>query len=161
MPSEETLHIRRYQPTDYEAVWQLHTVALQATGSYAGSGPWDEDLRQIEAVYLDDGGEFLVGVHRGRIVAMGALKKTSPKRAEIKRMRVNPAFQRGGFGQAILSALEQRAVELGYTTLHLDATVQQKAAQGLYIKNGYRETHRDRMGRFEFIFYEKSDLCPT
>jgi ribosomal protein S18 acetylase RimI-like enzyme len=82
----------------------------------------------------------------------------SSKRAEIKRMRVSPAHQRNGFGQAILSALERRAVELGYAALHLDTTVQQKAAQGLYVKNGYREAGRSRTGRFESVFYERSDL---
>ena len=154
----EALHIRRYQPTDYEAVWRLHTVALHATGACAGHGPWDDDLHKIEAVYLDKGGEFLVGVYHGQIVAMGTLKKTSPERAEIKRMRVSPAFQHRGFGQAILAALERRAVELGCAELHLDTTVQQKAAQELYIKNGYRKVRRARMGRFECIFYEKNDL---
>jgi ribosomal protein S18 acetylase RimI-like enzyme len=158
MDPTKALHIRRYRPTDYETVWRLHADALRAAGAHAGDGPWDDDLRQIEAVYLDNGGEFLVGVLHGRVVAMGALNKTSSKRAEIKRMRVSPAYQRNGFGQAILSALERRAVELGYAALHLDTTVQQRAAQGLYVKNGYREAGRSRTGRFESVFYEKSDL---
>ena len=156
--TDETLHIRRYQPSDYEAVWRLHNVALHAAGAHAGSGPWDDDLHQIEAVYLDNGGEFLVGINRGRIVAMGALKRISSKHAEIRRMRVDPAFQRRGFGQAILTALERCAVELGYRALHLDTTVQQKAARELYLKNGYREKGCFRMGRFQCILYEKDDL---
>ncbi len=73
-------------------------------------------------------------------------------------MRIAPAFQRRGFGQAILTALERRAVELGYKTLHLDTTVLQKAAQGLYIKNGYSEASRAKVGPFECIFYEKIRL---
>lgn len=154
----KALHIRQYQPNDHEAVWRLHAVALRAAGAHAGHGSWDDDLHQIEAVYLDRGGEFLVGVHHGQVVAMGALKKTSPERAEIKRMRVNPAVQRRGYGQAILAALERRAVELGYAELHLDTTARQEAAQELYIKNGYREVRRARMGRFEYIFYEKDNL---
>ncbi len=42
--------------------------------------------------------------------------------------------------------------------LHLDTTVQQKAAQELYTKNGYRKVRRAKMGRFEYIFSEKDRL---
>ena len=116
-PTGEALHIRRYRPNDHEAVWRLHNVALNAAGAHAGSGPWDDDLHRIGAVYLENGGEFLVGVHRGRIVAMGALERVSSGHARIRRMRIDPAFQRRGFGQAILAALERRAIELGYGAL--------------------------------------------
>ena len=150
------LHIRRYQPADHEAVWDLHHTALHAVNAHAGSGPWDDDLHQIEAVYLNNGGEFLVGIYDTEIVAIGGLKRTSADRAEIKRMRVKPAFWRRGFGQAMLTALERRAVELGYTGLHLDTTVQQEAAQRLYIKNGFREVRRAKIGHFDIIVYEKS-----
>ena len=51
-------------------------------------------------------------------------------------MRVNSICQRHGFGQALLAALERRALELGYVGLYLDTTMQQQAAQKLYIKNG-------------------------
>ena len=154
----QMLRIRRYKADDRQPVWRLHNVALHAVDAHGGSGPWDDDLHQIEAIYFDEGGEFLVGTYHGQIVAMGALKRTSPEQAEIKRMRVDPAFQQCGFGQAILTALERRAVELGYTTLHLDTTVQQEAARHLYVKNGYGEVRHVRMGRFECIFYEKSGL---
>ncbi len=53
---------------------------------------------------------------------MGALRRTTNEWAEIKRMRVHPDFQRRGFGQMILEALEARAVALGYAALHLDTT---------------------------------------
>ena len=64
---------------------------------------------------------------------MGALGRLAVDRAEIKRMRARPEHQRRGCGQAILEALEPRAVELGYGTLQLDTPVQQTAAQRLYI----------------------------
>src|SRR5690349_6283609 len=114
------LNIREYSDTDADAVWDLHVIGLEQTGSHAGHGPWDDDLRNIRYVYLRRSGTFLVGEYEGRIVAMGALRRTSATSAEIKRMRVHPDFQRRGFGQAILRALEARAAQLGCTTLHLD-----------------------------------------
>jgi len=86
---------------------------------------------------------------------MGALKRTSGLRAEIKRMRVRPECWRWGHGQAMLWALERRAAGLGYSTLHLDTTVGQTAARRLYEKNGFREVGRARSGGFECVFYEK------
>jgi hypothetical protein len=68
-------------------------LGLQQVGAYAGDGPWDNDLRDIEHIYLKNRGVFLVGVYEGRVVAMGALRKSSDERAEIKRMRVHPDVQ--------------------------------------------------------------------
>lgn len=149
------LFIRQYQSSDHDAVWSLHNRALQAIHAHAGNGPWDDDLHQIETTYLRSGGAFLVGIWYGQLVAMGAVKRITREIAEIKRMRVDPEYQRRGFGQTLLTALERRAVELGYTMLQLDTTVQQEAAQRLYDKNGFREARRTEIGNWECIVYEK------
>jgi ribosomal protein S18 acetylase RimI-like enzyme len=147
--------LRRYEPTDREAVEYLHVYAIQQTGAYLGRGPWDDDVYAIEDVYLKNQGEFLIGEYGGQFVAMGALKRTSPERAEIKRMRVHPAYQGRGYGQLMLTELEARARALGYQTLHLDTSIVQIAAQKLYEKNGYREVGRDMYQDLEVILYEK------
>ena len=147
--------IRRYEPADHDEVWALHNLALEAVNAHGGNGPWDDDLHRVEEVYLRSGGEFLVGLLGGRLVAMGALKPSAGGRAEIRRMRVHPDFQRRGFGRAILRRLEARAAELGYAELHLETTAGQTAARGLYEAMGYRETGQRTMGRFEVIAYRK------
>jgi ribosomal protein S18 acetylase RimI-like enzyme len=147
--------IRRYRPCDHDAVWELHNLALEATGAHGGSGPWDDDLHHVEEAYLRSGGEFLVGTLDGRVVAMGALKRLTEERAEIKRMRVHPDFWRRGFGQRILGRLERKACESGYRSLVLDTTTGQTAAQELYRGSGYVETGRRRRGPFELILFEK------
>ncbi|MEO8288013.1 MAG: GNAT family N-acetyltransferase [Chloroflexota bacterium] len=150
------LQIRRYRAEDHDEVWNLHNAALWKVGAHAGNGSWDDDLHRIEEVYLDNGGEFLVGLLDGRVIAMGAIKRSSPERAEVKRMRVHPDHQRKGLGQQILSALQARAIELGYTTLHLDTAVIQTAAQQLYLKNGFHETGRTVLAGFDAILFEKT-----
>ncbi len=152
------IEIRQYQPSDAEEVHNLHILGLQQTGAYVGSGPWDADLDQIEQVYLRNNGEFLVGTVEGRLIAMGALKRTTSERAEIKRMRVHPDVQGRGIGQQIVTLLEQRARAFGYTTLHLDTMATQIAAQRLYRKNGFQETHRTFIKGMECLFLEKSLL---
>lgn len=156
--------LRRYVPADQEAVEQLHVTGMRQTGAYLGRGPWDDDVYAIEEAYLKNGGEFLIGECDGLFAAMGALKRTSPERAEIKRMRVVAEYQGRGYGQRLLEALEARARVLGYQVLHLDTSILQLPAQKLYEKNGFCEVGRDlyqqEIGEdtyqeLEVILYEK------
>ena len=153
------MHIRRYEPGDKRAVRRLHDDALNEVGAHLGTGPWDEDLNDIEGVYLGSGGEFLVGILEGDVAAMGAIKRDSPDVAEVRRMRVRPDLQGRGYGQAMLDALHCRAAGLGYSTLHLDTTVQQRVARRLYLKNGYREVGRGSIGPFDCIYYERGAVA--
>ena len=147
--------IRRYKEIDKNKVFRLHTFALKKATAFCKHGHWDEDLKNIENVYLKNNGDFLVGILNNKLVAMGALKKISRNIAEIKQMRVHPKFQRRGFGQIILDELEERARNLGYRLLRLDTTIKQTAAQKFYQKNGYVEVRRGFLGGFETIYYEK------
>lgn len=151
------LTIRRYQAGDYEIVWDLHHQALGPTGALLPDGKYNKDLFDIENHYINNQGEFLVGILEGNIVCMGAIRKESDMLAEVKRMRVYPEYQHWGFGQQILDKLEERAIQLGYTQLCLDTTTGQIAAQNFYKKNGYIEVRREMIPGYdlELIFYEK------
>jgi len=146
--------IRQYSPSDKQAVSELHNVALEATGA-SYPGPWDNDLQDIERIYIQSGGEFLVGELDGHIVAMGALKPINPTTAELKRMRVQPEYQRMGFGQLMLDRLESRAKQLGYHVIELDTTVQQVAARKLYEKNGYVNFGEREKSEFVELLFRK------
>ncbi len=151
-----SLHIRRYEVGDHAVVLRLHETGLREMGTFIEDHDVYSDLLDIEALYLEDSGEFLVGELDGEIVAMGALMKTSPGRAEIKRMRVASDCRRQGFGQAILDVLHRRASALGYSTLHLDTGINHGVAKNLYESNGYQETRRGMIGPVECVFYEKT-----
>ncbi|MDP2919073.1 MAG: tRNA (adenosine(37)-N6)-dimethylallyltransferase MiaA [Dehalococcoidia bacterium] len=149
------LKVRRYRDSDRDAVWELHLLGLDQSGTDIGRGPWEDDLQDVAEHYLNDNGEFLVGTVDGRIVAIGGLKKKSETLAEIKRMRVLPDYQRKDFGQAILNALEERAHQLGYRELCLDTTTKQVPAQKLYEKNGFVDSGHWHIGELEIISYRK------
>ncbi|MYE07086.1 MAG: GNAT family N-acetyltransferase [Chloroflexi bacterium] len=89
----------------------------------------------------------------------GGLRRIDEATGEIRRMRVHPYYQRQGLGQAVLTALEERARQLGYTRVVLDTSDRQEAARALYEKNDCRETGREkrRVGetRVFLILYEK------
>lgn len=149
--------IRQYIPTDTDQIKILNIKAIQAiTIPYSGEN-LHKDLDDIENGYIKNKGEFLVGVIENQIIAMGALSRVSENIAELKRMRVDPDFQRNGFGQKMLVSLEKRAKELGYNTIQLDTTIKLIGAQKLYEKNGYIEVRRETMGwPEETIFYQKN-----
>ncbi|MGA9112193.1 MAG: GNAT family N-acetyltransferase [Candidatus Dormiibacterota bacterium] len=152
---ETELAIRRYRDADHDAVWELHNLALHLVGAHAGNGPWDDDLHHIGEVYLQAGGEFLVGELAGRIVAIGALRRHDETTAEVKRMRVHPAVQRCGHGRTVLRRLEARALQLGFRRLFLDTTERQLAAIALYRSEGFTETGRGHVLGFPCIFFAK------
>ncbi len=139
------LTVRQFQSSDYESVWTLHYLATDGIGVVAPDS-YFYDLNKIKSAFLNNHGEFVVAEYGGKIVAMGALKYTSEDRAEITRMRVHPDFQGRGFGTEVLRYLEDRAVSLGYSVLHLDTAVEQHKAQSFYLQNGYQQvgTRRSR-----------------
>ena len=67
---------RLYESADRGAVRSVHDEALNDVGAHLGDGRWDSDLDAIESVYLQAGGEFLVGVLEGHVVAMGGCGST-------------------------------------------------------------------------------------
>ena len=155
----DTAYIRSWHPDDHEAVWDLHRVALQATGAFITSESLDEDFNQIKGVYLDPGGCFLVYLFKKQIVGMGGLKRIDRTTAELKRMRVHPDFQGRGIGKCLLSALESEASTRFIRRIVLNTTHVQIAAQHLYRASGYRETHRSpgtgAASHLIMIYFEK------
>lgn len=147
---------RRYQASDLEEVKKLHRIALEANGSYIGTGPWEKDLDTIEETYLL-GGDFFVGYLGEKLAVMGAIKRIDDSTAEIKRMRTAPDLWRRGYGQAMLERLEGRARELGFRRLVLDTGEPNVNAIGLYEKNGYTKVKQERKPYlpFDSVFYEK------
>ncbi|CAM3719537.1 GNAT family N-acetyltransferase [Marinicrinis lubricantis] len=153
-----TFTIRRVEPKDFERVLELHIEGLKQFGSNIGDPSMDQDIHHIQEVYIDDGGEFFVGEIEGRIVCMGAYKKRDIRTAEVKRIRVDQYDQRQGYGQRILSTLENSARAKGYRRLLLDTTTRQEPAMKLFEKHGYTETSRKTLGEVTVVFYEK-ELC--
>ena len=148
------MQIRRYRAEDNEAVKALHYAGLAQFG--ATEDPYyDSDLDDIEGVYINNNGDFLVGTEDGEIVAMGAIKEKSATCGEIKRIRVRHDYQRHGHAVTILSRLEDIASDLGYTELCLDATIDNLPAQRLFEKCGFTETHRGKVGVYDLIFFGK------
>jgi ribosomal protein S18 acetylase RimI-like enzyme len=150
------LEIRRYRWSDLETIYALHQICLAQVGIVPGDGVYyDDDFPRIHEIYLTGGGDFLVGQVGPRVVAMGGLRPLEDQAVEMCRLRVHPEFQRRGFGAAMLTALEARAVELGFSLMRGDTTLNQVAALSLYARLGWREVSRRRVGGLMVVHVEK------
>ncbi|MER8563526.1 GNAT family N-acetyltransferase [Mesorhizobium sp. M0115] len=153
--SQDEVVFRRFEVGDAEDVWRLHRSASDAVGVHGPEGAWEDDLRNVGDVYLASGGDFVVAHIGGQLVAMGGLKPAEDYVAELKRMRVDPAFQQRGLGRRILSELELRAVALGFKCIMLDTTTIQVGAQKLYETSGYSRRGEGMLHGYAVIFFEK------
>lgn len=152
----DAVTLRQYRPHDLEAVLALNRVGLAQVGIRPGDGVYSEDdLRNVDEVYLDGRGEFLVGETKGEIVTMGGVRFRDATTAEVARMRTHPTVQRRGYGRVLLRHLERRASDLGYRRLWLVTGVHQTAAITLYEKEGYRRTGGYRHADVEAVCLEK------
>ncbi|WP_308636817.1 GNAT family N-acetyltransferase [Paenibacillus silvisoli] len=148
--------IRRYSSADHDDIWQLHLLVISAAGVEPTHQHY-HDIFHIEEQYLNGGGDFLIGTEQGgHVVAMGGLKRLDNERAEIKRLRVHPSYQQQGYGQQMLTRLEQRAIELGFRYIYLDALTNQHAAKRLFMNNGYAHRGASVIDGFWINVYEKS-----
>lgn len=141
--ASDTLEIRRFQPADAEEVWTIHEEALRASGLEFIEDAAGEDFTKIPERYLESGGEFLVGSVDGRLIAMGGLQPVTESRVELRRMRVHPVFQGRGYGARLLTELEARSLQLGFSEIVLYTNSKLTTARQMYNKYGYEETRRE------------------
>lgn len=146
--------IRRFEPSDTDAVLALDERAMQEEGTDPEDIPNIDDLYRIEEAYLDSGGEFLVAEAAGRVVAMGGLA-VEDNRAELLRMRVDPDYQREGLGSRLLDRLETTARERGVAWLVAETARRQGAATEFYPTHGFEEQSRRSFEDYELIEFEK------
>jgi GNAT superfamily N-acetyltransferase len=73
----------------------------------------------------------------------------------VHRLMVRPEFQGQGLAQRMIEHVEERARQLGYTSVRLDAYTGNPVALRLYEKLGYLAVGTIRLRKGEFRCYEK------
>lgn len=140
------LAVRRFREGDGDAVRRLHERSMADTPEYVPDAP-DPDLADVPGHYFEDG-EFLVGTLDDEIVAMGAYAPVSDWKhsflddldestRELTRMRIDPAHQRSGYGEAIYRELARRARAEGVSSLVLDTGAANERARAFYEFVGF------------------------
>ena len=154
------MNVRRYRPSDADAVRRLHERVLRDAGTDPADVPGTDDIENVEAAYIDSGGEFLVVEDDGEVVAIGGLKVDGTA-GELFRMRVAVDRQGEGIGSELLAALEDAARERGVETLTAETARRQRNAVHFYPANGYEPVDTSPRGEYTLIDYEKDLLAES
>ena len=135
--------------TDIEERWTAATdplaqpliddLAREYRSRYGAVGASAEMSRYPAELFTPEyGGDFLILLSDGELVAGGAFTRIDPETAEIKRVWTHPSFRRKGHSRQVMAALERRARENGYTAVELTTGWRQPEAVALYLSLGYR-----------------------
>lgn len=92
--------------------------------------------------FVPPAGIFLALFNDGTVVAGGGFRPVSSGVCEVKRMWTAPDQRGQGRASAILDALENAALSVGYTTVRLETGPAQPEAAALYLARGYEPIPR-------------------
>jgi len=133
MAREANSTIREFQNADLPALKSLihRTIALCYPGYYCPEAVrFFVNYHDEESIFRDaEKGRTIVLDRAGRLLGTGTLVGD-----EIKRVFVDPAFQKQGFGRRLVQHLEEAAALRGVRTVKLDASLPSKA---FYDRLGY------------------------
>jgi len=131
--------IRPWQPRDRHVAAEIIRSVLAEYGLGWEPDGADQDVLNVEACYLERGGEFWVIEHGEALVGTGAYYPISrgDRAVEIRKMYLLPMARGQGLGKFLLTQLEAAVATRGFTQIWIEtASVLQEAVQ-LYERNGY------------------------
>jgi GNAT superfamily N-acetyltransferase len=139
--------------TDPHGVYLREKQREEVMARYGG-----EDTEPGVHPTADDVAVFLIAFDdAGTPLGCGALRQLDDTSAEVKRMFVEPSARGTGVATAVLRALEQAAVERGWTTVRLETGTGQPDAIRFYEREGYRPipAYGDYIGSELSLCYER------
>jgi ribosomal protein S18 acetylase RimI-like enzyme len=160
--------IRPGLPTDLQAMVEVIRTCT-ARLRKAGIDQWDESYPSAETLAGDiEAGNVLVADVAVGLCGMVTVDSNQPEQyravpwgyhwsrvAVIHRLAVAPSRQGGGIGKALMRRAEQRARELDFEGIRLEALAANPAAVGLYDTLGYRRCGLVEFRGMDFLCFEK------
>jgi putative acetyltransferase len=137
--SYQTFQIRPWQPSDRQAAADIIYAVLQEYGLGWEPEGADRDVLEVEACYLETGGEFWVAMQNDQVVGTAAYYPIArgERAVEIRKMYLAQAVRGRGLGKFLLQELERTIATRGYCQIWIEtASVLVEAVQ-LYEKNAY------------------------
>ena len=124
------LTLRRYQPTDFEALVQIDQSCFPKTIAYG--------RREMRA-YLESEGSWCIVAEVDGAIAGFILMEAGGQFAHIITLDVDGRFRRRSVGSRLLQDAEREALDRGARLLYLETATTNKPAIALWEKHGYRE----------------------
>ncbi|KAG6953345.1 hypothetical protein JG688_00012873 [Phytophthora aleatoria] len=151
------IKVRQYRPEDHAQVTKIYVEGLMA----ADPNPkyrylWEEllrrdltnDLADIESSHMAPGGNFLVAVATkdgsSKVVGIIGLSRESEDVAQIRRVYVDPNYQRMSIGRKLIAELESWAKKNGIKSIFLTTNTNKEKALAFYAALGYTKVDEGR-----------------
>ncbi|MEP7238676.1 MAG: GNAT family N-acetyltransferase [Ferruginibacter sp.] len=100
---------------------------------------FEEELKELKTMYGLPGGGIILCEVDNKFIACVAVRKIDNKTAELKRMFVQPAYQRHGIGKILLEKAIELAIAEKYSYIRLDTLNYMTSAISLYRQYGFYE----------------------
>lgn len=126
-------------PSDTPALRALIDEYLAWLGCDLSFQNVDAEITQLAAAYGEPKGFMFVAESDGRLVGCAGMKRLAAGTGEMKRLYVQPDFQRRRCGMDLVDAVIAHARACGVERLVLDAAPKTVNAQTLYLQAGFRE----------------------
>ena len=151
-----SMRLVRYRPEYQESIIELHRSAKDGLVIDISDYEEEADLRTIEQIYFQSGGEFLVALLGGVVIAMGGFQRLSNDLAELRRMRIRKDLQGQGYGGRLLQELERIAFQSGIRTISFETAKARPLTLEFYHNHGYQETGTGFYHKVETVHFSKA-----
>ena len=118
---------------------ERHAADRHIVESYFDPVAFAEELDNLPGKFAEPRGRLLVAEEDGKIAGCVALRDLGDGACEMKRMFVYPEFHGRGVGQLLGRVLIREARAIGYRKMLLDTGPEQREAQALYRKLGFKD----------------------
>lgn len=133
------LTIRTFRPDDQKAVYRLYDQGLLA-GQIAPNDSGADIDNMHEAYFDSERHHFWIAELEGKVVAMIGVASDEPHTAEVRRLRVEPAYQKTAIASKLLETAITHCKHHGYLKVRLDTRFERDAAVDLFDHVGFQHT---------------------
>lgn len=145
------MDIRKFIESDGPQVKELILAILEKEYPFDRKAYSDTDLENINATYGGPRDIFFVIENENRIIATAGIKEDSRETALLRRIFVDSAERRKGYGSKLVATAIDFCRQNGYKEVVFRATSKMTQAIELCKKNGFKEADKVDLGGF-FIY---------
>jgi epoxyqueuosine reductase len=122
---------------DYEAIGELFREYEKSLPFDLSFQQFQQEAENLPGRYAQPDGQLLLARIDDAVVGCVALRRIGDGICEMKRLFVQPAFQRRGIGRMLAEAIIEEARRIGYKSMKLDTVLE--PAKCLYKSLGFKE----------------------
>ena len=102
---------------------------------------FEREMAELPGGYAPPDGRLYVASIGSELAGCIALRRHDAQSGEMKRLYLRAAYHGQGFGRQLAECIILEAKEIGYQRILLDTLPMMQAAQAMYAKLGFQETH--------------------